>query len=172
MVYSNINKLFEVAPMTYDSYFWSPSIKPLSDMSNLHKYYDTQIQQLHGEDGKTLYKIDFTLKKNLSNELKYRHNITGTAYVDSLNYRLLRFDGAANNHTLGTTWGESSNTTINFQIEYDYKQDVASVSHLVIHGENDRSSYHAMLLAIDEDKREIDYIRRDNGNAVVLQSKS
>ena len=166
MVYSNINKLFEVAPMTYDSYFWSPSIKPLSDMSNLHKYYDTQIQQLHGEDGKTLYKIDFTLKKNLSNELKYRHNITGTAYVDSLNYRLLRFDGAANNHTLGTTWGESSNTTINFQIEYDYKQDVASVSHLVIHGENDRSSYHAMLLAIDEDKREIDYIRRDNGNAV------
>ncbi|MBO4841344.1 MAG: carboxypeptidase-like regulatory domain-containing protein [Bacteroidaceae bacterium] len=166
MLYSNIGDLFGVAPMTYESYFWNSSIKPLSDMSSLHSYYDMQIQQMHGEDGSTLYKIDFTLKKDLPIELKYRHNITGTAYVDSSNYRLLRFDGAANNHTLGVTWGESSNTTIKFQLEYDYKQDVASVSHLIIHGNNERSSYHVLLLAVDENKKEIDYIRRNNGNTV------
>ena len=61
---SNIHKLLEVAPKTYGSQFWNNVLKPFSSYSTLHKYYDTRIQQIQGEDGKNLYRIDFMLKKN------------------------------------------------------------------------------------------------------------
>lgn len=148
---SNIHRLIEVAPMTYGSQFWQNALEPLSSYSTLRKYYDTRIQQIQGDDGKALYQIDFSLKKSISQEIGHMRNITGTAYVDAETYRLLRFDGSCNNYTVNLGWLISFATTINFQLEYDYSQGAASVSHLTIHGGNTQMLFHVLLFAIEPD---------------------
>ncbi|MBO7069651.1 MAG: hypothetical protein J6W52_13410, partial [Bacteroidaceae bacterium] len=168
MAYNNIHQLIEVAPMTNESDSWKSAIKPLSDLPTLHKYYDIQIRHMRSEDGRQLFKIEFTWKKNLPTEDNYLRNITGTAYVDAETCRLLRFDGLCNNYTMSTdisSW-YSYATTIKFQLEYDYSQGAASVSHLVIHGDNERSIYHALLWAMDNEEKQIEYTRNSAGNIV------
>ena len=169
MAYNNIHQLVEVAPMTKESSAWSQAIKPLSDFVTLHKYYNILIQQMQGEDGRTLYRIEFDWKNNLPIELKYKRNITGTAYVDAETCRLLRFDGSCNNYSMSTSlgmWASSYATTIKFQLEYDYSQGAASVSHLVIHGDNEKSVYHVLLLAMSKEEKQIDYIMGSGSNIV------
>jgi hypothetical protein len=168
MAYNNIHQLVEVAPMTYESYSWASAIKPLSDLHTLHKYYDILIQQMQGEDGKQLYRIEFTWKKNLPAGFNHIRNITGTAYVDAETCRLLRFDGSCNNYTMSTSLSSwvSYATTINFQLEYDYSQGAASVSHLVMHGDNEKSVYHVLLLSMDKEERLLDSTRSSSGNIV------
>ena len=168
MAYTNIHQLLGVAPMTNETSSWKQAIKPLSDLSTLHKYYDVQILQMWSDDGKRLYRIEFTWKKNLPAEYNSIRNITGTAYVDAETCRLLRFDGSCNNYTMSTSLASwySYATTINFQLEYDYSQGAASVSHLVIHGDNEKSAYHVLLLSMDKEEKLTGYIMSSSGNIV------
>ena len=149
--FSNSNKLIEVGPNTFKSTFWSGDIKPLSSYYTLRHYYDVSMQYIHGEDGKGLYKIVFSWKKRLSPEDSHKRNITGTAYVDAETCRLLRFDGSCNNHHVSYATLSNLPTTINFHLEYDYSQGVASVSHLAIHGDTQVSSYRTLAFAIEKE---------------------
>ena len=168
MGYTNIHRLLEVAPMTYESESWESSIKPLTDLRTLHAYYDILVRQTQGGDGKPLYRIDFTWKRDLTPELNCKRNITGTAYVDAETCRLLRFDGSCNNYTMRTNIASlySYATSMKFQLEYDYFHDAASVSHIVIHGKNEKSSFHELLLALDKEEKLLGHIRNNNGNIV------
>ncbi|MBR6170206.1 MAG: carboxypeptidase-like regulatory domain-containing protein [Bacteroidaceae bacterium] len=164
--FSNIHKLLEVAPMTYNSRFWYDVLKPLESFSTLRKYYETHIQQIQGEDGKNLYRIEFSLKENISEEKKHSRNITGTAYVDADTYRLLRFDGSCNNFRVGYGWFIRFDTTIKFHLEYDYSQGAASVSHVAIQGGTEVSRYRALLFAIGPDKEIAEKMQSSDINMV------
>ena len=164
--FSNIHKLLEVAPMTYNSRFWYNVLKPLESYSTLRKYYETHIQQIQGEDGKNLYRIEFSLKENISEEKKHSRNITGTAYVDADTYRLLRFDGSCNNFRVGYGWFIRFDTTIKFHLEYDYSQGAASVSHVAIQGGTEVSRYRALLFAIGPDKEIAEKMQSSDINMV------
>ena len=164
--FSNIHKLLEVAPMTYNSRFWYDVLKPLESYSTLRKYYETHIQQIQGEDGKNLYRIEFSLKENISEEKKHSRNITGTAYVDADTYRLLRFDGSCNNFRVGYGWFIRFDTTMKFHLEYDYSQGAASVSHVAIQGGTEVSRYRALLFAIGPDKEIAEKMQSSDINMV------
>ena len=164
--FSNIHKLLEVAPMTYNSRFWYDVLKPLESFSTLRKYYETHIQQIQGEDGKNLYRIEFSLKENIPEEKKHSRNITGTAYVDADTYRLLRFDGSCNNFRVGYGWFIRFDTTMKFHLEYDYSQGAASVSHVAIQGGTEVSRYRALLFAIGPDKEIAEKMQSSDINMV------
>lgn len=170
---SNIHRLVEVAPMTYDSKFWQDAIKPLKSLSALHKCYRTKLMYMQSEDGKALYKIEFKWKKKQSASWPFRDiNITGTAYVDAETCRLLRFDGSCNNCTVYTGWLLSLPTVINFHLEYDYSQGAASISHLAIHGGNSLTYYRALLFAIEPDEKKPGKIKDSGANMVTAIKKA
>jgi len=164
--FSNIHKLLEVAPMTNNSQFWSKVLKPLQSYSTLRKYYETHIQQIQGEDGKNLYRIDFSLKKEISKEIESKRNITGTAYVDADTYRLLRYDGSCNNFHVSYNMFTPYETAISFHLEYDYSQGVASVSHVAIQGSTEVSRYRALLFAVGSDEEIADKMQSIDINMV------
>ena len=117
-------------------------------------FYNLKMQTLYDEEGQELLRFDFTWSKDLLPMDYNRRNITGTAYVDAETCRLLRFDGSCNNCTvrMGIM---SSPISIDFHLEYDYSQDVASVSNIAIQGSNDFMSYRVLLFAIEENKQEL-----------------
>lgn len=149
----NIHRLIEVAPMTYESSFWMNAIKPLTNFQTLHKYYNVESYLLPGKDGNTLCRTEFSWKENRTPELMRKSGISGTAYIDAETCRLLRFDGSCDNYFIGEH-GHSYPTTINFRIEYDYDQDVASVSKISINGGNDSTRFRALLFAVDKDEQQ------------------
>lgn len=150
---SNIHQLIEVAPRTNNTPFWKPLVKPLSHYETLKGFYKVKMQTLYDAEGQALLRFDFTWRKNLLPMDYNRRNITGTAYVDAETCRLLRFDGSCNNCTvrMGIM---SYPISIDFHLEYDYSQDVASVSNIAIQGSNDFMCYRVLLFAIGEDKQE------------------
>ena len=145
---SNIHRLIEVAPMTIKSSFWGNATRPLQHYSYTREYYDVKFQHLFGEDGESLYRIDFSLKEDSSTMKPY---IVGTAYVDTETCRLLCFDGSCKNYHMNIGLIPYS-TTIDFHLEYDYGQGVASVSSLAVSGGNALMLYHVLLFSLDEDK--------------------
>lgn len=162
---SNIHQLIEVAPRTSNSSFWKPLIKPFSHYETLMDFYNLKMQTLYDEEGQELLRFDFTWSKDLLPMDYNRRNITGTAYVDAETCRLLRFDGSCNNCTvrMGIM---SSPISIDFHLEYDYSQDVASVSNIAIQGSNDFMSYRVLLFAIEENKQEGTVIKASKENIV------
>lgn len=163
---SNIHRLIEVAPVAYESKFWKNAIMPLASYSVLRKFYDTEVQYMQGEGGEPLYKIEFFWKKNLPAAVGLERNITGVAYVDGKDYRLLRFDGSCNNYTVSLGWLIPFDTTIKFHIEYDYSQGEASVANLAIHGSNSRMLYHALLFSIGQNEGKTDRLKASGSNIV------
>lgn len=162
---SNIHQLIEVAPRTNNTPFWKPLVKPLSHYETLKGFYKVKMQTLYGEEGQALLRFDFTWSKDLLPMDYHRRNITGTAYVDAETCRLLRFDGSCNNCTvrMGIM---SYPISIDFHIEYDYNQNVASVSNIAIQGSNDFMSYRVLLFAIEENKQEGTVIKASKENIV------
>lgn len=162
---SNIHQLIEVAPRTNNTPFWKPLVKPLSHYETLKGFYKVKMQTLYDAEGQALLRFDFTWRKNLLPMDYNRRNITGTAYVDAETCRLLRFDGACNNCTvrMGIM---SYPISIDFHLEYDYSQDVASVSNIAIQGSNDFMSYRVLLFAIEENKQEGTVIKASKENIV------
>ena len=162
---SNIHQLIEVAPRTSNSSFWKPLIKPFSHYETLKGFYKVKMQTLYDAEGQALLRFDFTWRKNLLPMDYNRRNITGTAYVDAETCRLLRFDGSCNNCTvrMGIM---SYPISIDFHLEYDYSQDVASVSNIAIQGSNDFMSYRVLLFAIEENKQEGTVIKASKENIV------
>ena len=162
---SNIHQLIGVAPRTSNSSFWKPLVKPLSHYETLKGFYKVKMQTLYGEEGQALLRFDFTWSKDLLPMDYHRRNITGTAYVDAETCRLLRFDGSCNNCTvrMGIM---SYPISIDFHLEYDYSQDVASVSNIAIQGSNDFMSYRVLLFAIEENKQEGTVIKASKENIV------
>ena len=162
---SNIHQLIEVAPRTSNSSFWKPLIKPFSHYETLKDFYNVKMQTLYDEEGQALLRFDFTWSKDLLPMDYNRRNITGTAYVDAETCRLLRFDGSCNNCTvrMGIM---SYPISIDFHLEYDYSQDVASVSNIAIQGSNDFMSYRVLLFAIEENKQEGTVIKASKENIV------
>lgn len=148
---SNIHKLIEVGPRTVDSPFWSNSTKPLQHYTFTRHYYDMKCQNIYSEEGEVLYKIEFTMNEKVKSEYTVKPYITGIAYIDAETCKLLRFDGSCNNYYMYTGLLPYY-TTIDFQLEYDYSQGVASVSHLAISGCNEFLFYRALLFAIEENK--------------------
>lgn len=149
----NIHRIMEVAPMTNESAFWMNAIKPLSDFSTLHKYYNIQSYLLQGEDGNEICRTDFSWKKGRTPESMKKSGIAGTAFIDIETCRLLRFDGSCDNYFI-YEHGHSFPTSINFHLEYDYSQGAASVSHVSISGGNELTRYRALLFAIDKDEQQ------------------
>ena len=166
---SNIHQLIEVAPRTSNSSFWKPLIKPFSHYETLKDFYNVKMQTLYDEEGQALLRFDFTWSKDLLPMDYNRRNITGTAYVDADTYRLLRFDGSCNNCTvrMGIM---SYPISIDFHIEYDYNQNVASVSNIAIQGSNDFLYYRVLLFAIEEDKQE-GTVTKASGSDIVTALK-
>ena len=164
---TDVHRLSEVGPATHDSRFWQSAIKPLSNYSTLRKHYDITMQHMHGEDGKSLYKIDLAWKEHQAPEYRHRKNISGTAYIDAETCRLLRFDGSCNNYSVSYRPFDSYPTTIKFHLEYDYSQNAASVSHLAIHGGTDISKYRSLLFAISEDEQQPEGISKGEGSNLV-----
>ena len=162
---SNIHQLIEVAPRTSNSSFWKPLIKPFSHYETLKGFYKVKMQTLYDAEGQALLRFDFTWSKDLLPMDYNRRNITGTAYVDAETCRLLRFDGSCNNCTvrMGIM---SYPISIDFHIEYDYNQNVASVSNIAIQGSNDFMSYRVLLFAIEENKQEGTVIKASKENIV------
>ena len=165
---SNIHRLIEVGPMIYDSKFWQDAIKPLKSLSTLHRRYKTDLKHMQGEDGKTLYKIEFRWKKKEPSSLYLREiYIVGTAYVDAETYRLLRFDGSCKNCTVYTGEFLPLPTVIDFHLEYDYSQSAASVSHLYIRGGNPLTYYHTLLFAIEPNEEKPEKMKISGENMVI-----
>ena len=166
---SNIHQLIEVAPRTSNSSFWKPLIKPFSHYETLKDFYNVKMQTLYDEEGQALLRFDFTWSKDLLPMDYNRRNITGTAYVDAETCRLLRFDGSCNNCTvrMGIM---SYPISIDFHIEYDYNQNVASVSNIAIQGSNDFMTYRVLLFAIEEDKQE-GTVTKASGSDIVTALK-
>ena len=166
---SNIHQLIEVAPRTSNSSFWKPLIKPFSHYETLMDFYNLKMQTLYDEEGQELLRFDFTWSKDLLPMDYNRRNITGTAYVDAETCRLLRFDGSCNNCTvrMGIM---SYPISIDFHLEYDYSQNVASVSNIAIQGSNDFMTYRVLLFAIEEDKQE-GTVTKASGSDIVTALK-
>ena len=166
---SNIHQLIEVAPRTSNSSFWKPLIKPFSHYETLMDFYNLKMQTLYDEEGQALLRFDFTWSKDLLPMDYNRRNITGTAYVDAETCRLLRFDGSCNNCTvrMGIM---SYPISIDFHLEYDYSQNVASVSNIAIQGSNDFMTYRVLLFAIEEDKQE-GTVTKASGSDIVTALK-
>ncbi|MBO4551185.1 MAG: carboxypeptidase-like regulatory domain-containing protein [Bacteroidaceae bacterium] len=162
---SNIHKLIEVGPMTVKSNLWSGVTKPLQHFSFTKEYYDTKFQNLYGEDGDLLYRIEFSLKKKHLTDFSDKPYIMGTAYVDAETLRVLRFDGSCINckARMGLF---AYPTTIDFHLEYDYSKGAASVSNMAIHGENPFMTYRALLFAIEGDKQDANKTRASGSNIV------
>ena len=166
---SNIHQLIEVAPRTNNSSFWKPLVKPFSHYETLKDFYNVKMQTLYDEEGQALLRFDFTWSKDLLPMDYNRRNITGTAYVDAETCWLLRFDGSCNNCTvrMGIM---SYPISIDFHIEYDYSQNVASVSNIAIQGSNDFMTYRVLLFAIEEDKQE-GTVTKASGSDIVTALK-
>lgn len=178
---SNIHRLIEVAPMIYASNSWKHSITPMGNHSrsqmfndksknpqlDWHVCYNTRAQNIQGADGKTIYKIEFTWKRN--NPIYEIENliwITGTAYVEAETYRLLRFDGLVNNCMLYTGEPVSIPVDIDFHLEYDYSKGIASVSHMAIKGGNPLTNCHVILFAIEPDVKKTGNLKMSHDNMV------
>lgn len=169
---SNIHRLIEVGPMTVKSTFWGSATKPLQHYSYTREYYDAKFQHLQGEDGKLIYRIDFSLKEKYQSEFSLRKPyITGTAYVDAESCRLLRFDGSCNNYYMNMGLVPYA-TSIEFQLEYDYRNGVASVSHLAVCGSNNFLIYYGLLFAIEGDKRQKGKLMASGPNIVTALTEA
>ncbi|MBR4130704.1 MAG: carboxypeptidase-like regulatory domain-containing protein [Bacteroidaceae bacterium] len=168
---SNIHNLIEVGPMTANSYLWSGVVKPLQSYSSMRKYYKPRFEYLTGEDGESLYRIEFPLKDECITRLSLKPYITGTAYVDVETSRLLRFDGSCHNSKvrMGLI---SYPTAVDFHMEYDYSKESASVSNMAIQGGNAFSIYRALLFAIEEDKQESVRKKASGSNIVTALSQA
>lgn len=168
---SNIHNLIEVGPMTEDSYLWSGVIKPLQSFRSMQKYYKPHFEYLTGENGESLYRIEFPLKDECVTRLSLKPYITGTAYVDVETCRLLRFDGSC--HNCEVRMGLLSySTAVDFHMEYDYSKESASVSNMAIQGGNAFSVYRALLFAIEEDKQESVRKKASGSNIVTALSQA
>ena len=162
---SNIHRLIEVGPMTIDSRFWSSAQKPLQHYSYTHEHYDAEFQHLFGEDGESLYRIEFSLKEKYRSEYTTQPYIVGTAYVDTETCQLLRFDGSCINYFMKNELLRYP-TSIEFHLEYDYSRGFASVMNLAVNGDNALMLYHALLFALEEDKQQTDKIEGSGSNIV------
>jgi len=162
---SNIHKLIEVGPMTIKSNLWSRVTKPLQRFSDTKEFYVAKFQNLYGEDGDMLYRIDFSLNEKGHMEFCDKAYIAGTAYVEAETLRVLRFDGSCINckARMGLI---AYPTSIDFHLEYDYSNGAASVSNMAIHGENPFMSYRALLFAIEGDKPGADKQKASGPNIV------
>lgn len=162
---SNIHKLIEVGPMTIKSNLWSGVEKPLQHFSYSKEYFARKLDHLIGEDGESLYRIEFSLKEKYNVAFSDKPYITGTAYVDAKTCRLLRFDGSC--HNCKARMGLMSySTSIDFHMEYDYSKGAASVLNMAIQGCNAFMNYRALLFAIEEDKQDADKTKASGSNIV------
>ena len=150
----NIHELIKAGPMTNESSFWRNGIKPLSDLSTLHKYYDVQFYLLQGEEGNTLCRVDFLWKKKRTPEKMQKSGMSGTAFIDTETCRLLRFDGSCDNYFLRSENSKPSGVSINIHIEYDYSEGAANVSHISISGKSASTRYRALLFAVDDNQQQ------------------
>ena len=163
---SNIHRLMEIGPMTVKKSLWSSATKPLQFYSYTREYFDMKFEHLQGEDGKLLYRIDFSLKEKYKGEfLATKPYIIGTAYVDAETCRLLRFDGSCVNYYMKYELLPHA-TSIDFQLEYDYSNDAACVSHMAISGGNDFLTYRALLFAVESDRRQKKPMKASGSNIV------
>ncbi len=105
IIYSNLQHLADVGPLTFDVKYWQRVKKPFhversaidySIISSIRSSnYDISAQVLYGENGQKIYKINMASKPECNYSI-----LEGALYVDASNYALQSFDGKLRNFTL------------------------------------------------------------------------
>lgn len=144
---TNIHKLTEVGARTNQSPYWAETIKPLTSIKTIRKYYKADLETLTGEDGEKLYRIKFNWTHKMTEALRKKRYITGTLYVDAQTLRPLSFDGVVNNAYQRVDFFRRP-TKISFYMSYDYTDGYAAVSHISVRGGNELMSYHIILFNV------------------------
>ncbi|MCF0197412.1 MAG: carboxypeptidase-like regulatory domain-containing protein, partial [Bacteroidaceae bacterium] len=155
---TNIHRVTEIGPMTYDSEFWQNTIKPLSSAGGWKRYYTTESATLHGVEGDKIYSITFNLLPKKEDKVDDKRYLTGTIQVDAHTCRLLSFNGRVNNGVQRVDGKYKPSETF-VHINYDYKQGYCAVSDLVVEGGNDEMHYKTLLYGleseVDKDKHSV-----------------
>lgn len=128
---TNMHNLLPAAPRSYDDAKWADCVKPFTSYRMTKKYYQFTINTMTQEDGTLLYRIDFQLRKKNSKSEKPRMH--GTAYVDAVDYRLLRFDGDVEKLYMRVQLNRTP-MPLHLHIDYDYSQGYAQIGTLSIEG--------------------------------------
>ncbi|MCF0196891.1 MAG: carboxypeptidase-like regulatory domain-containing protein, partial [Bacteroidaceae bacterium] len=151
---TNIHRLAELGARTYDCDRWDKCIKPFEALKTWQKNYSTSFELL-GEGDSTVVKVNFTPKDVHEKEI-----MTGTAYVQARDARVLRFDGRIENSTLQSGLYQTKEN-ITFSIAYNYSKDCAEVAHVALTGGTDlapnsmstlkKIKYHVLLSRLNQD---------------------
>lgn len=166
--FTNVQLVAGIAPVTYNSGYWTRPIKPLLSLKDTRNYYNTTVVTLKGKGDTRLYKITFRWKEKKRPEwqqkdLVKRRRVTGTAYVDAASLRLLRFEGKVENafqmvqrerRHPGETEGElellRQPSDIRFHLSYDYSQGYAAVSRIAVRGGNEDMGYSILMFSLHD----------------------
>ena len=58
IISTNVHKILEAGPMTFDSRFWEIKVVPLNDFKKVRKLYDATAVRMNDESGESLYRIN------------------------------------------------------------------------------------------------------------------
>lgn len=147
--YTNIQHMAEVAPRTSQSLYWQDAVKPLTSLRTVRKYYDVELQRLHGSEGESLYLITFRLAGQHAKALGQRRYLTGTAYVDAGSLRLLRFDGEVNNASQWVNFKRQP-SRIEFRLAFSHADGYTSVQNLAVWGGSEEMKYRVLLYRVGD----------------------
>ncbi len=144
---TNIHKLTEVGARTNQSPYWEETIKPLTSIKTIRKYYKADLETLTGENGEKLYRIKLSWTHKMTEALRNKRYITGTLFVNAENLHPLSFEGVVNNAYQRVDFFRRP-TKISFYMSYDYTDGYAAVSHISVRGGNEMMSYRIILFNV------------------------
>ena len=137
---TNIHRLLELGPCTWDSELWKYALCPLEDFWTTKYCYDCSATILKGDEGHDIYKLSLAVKDSLYGtpaEWHLRRGgklVEGTFYVDASSLNLLRMDANVKNaYQRVRSKGDQTVEQVKLEIHAEYQRrgkvdEVASIS--------------------------------------------
>lgn len=128
---TNVHRVMQLAPRTFDSARWKKCVKPFNDLQAALFHYDITADILEGDEEK-LIKLSFR-RKHARLSLGDKSLMVGTAYIRAKDKKLLRFEGEMDNLFMRSGLSRAPER-LHFTINYDYAKDFPRVHSLIVVG--------------------------------------
>ena len=148
---SNLHHAMELAPMMFESPFWTQLFTPLALKRTIMQYnllYDISLEELT-TDGRDIYKINLKRRFSKIND-KEPLIMGGTLYVDSKSLDILAFDGQVVNTKLRFQASAQQGSiaipvTFDLHITYDYAHGHPEVANLTVQAKHENLQTRTLL---------------------------
>lgn len=173
VISTNVHKILEAGPMTFDSRFWEIKVVPLNDFKKVRKLYDATAVRMDDESGESLYRINMKFcgvwpdeadeKKKENKHLTraelnaiYRQRqrnrpplLEGTLYIRQSDYALMRFDGQMMGQFM-KAHNVRDTLHLDIHIQYAHDRGFTEVSHIAAEGRHPWMRFRSLLFNLHD----------------------